>query len=176
MEPNKNGSNVSSTAPAGSAQSSTTAPVNPTAPRASTAAPRVTPKSSVRGRTTGTMQDTVGVNTSRDTSGAFVPRDAGYSSGQTASADSASIGASGVRVRNDARQLMESITTFTTQAQETITKTLDERPYVALGTAFGIGYLLGGGLRSKLTGLALTVGGRYFLNTMGNQLLGQVRR
>ncbi|MBC7793755.1 MAG: hypothetical protein H7Z43_08605 [Clostridia bacterium] len=111
-----------------------------------------------------------------DTAGSFVPRHSGYSSGPKAEVDSASFGDAGVRVRDDARQLMDSITSFTTQAQETITKTLDERPYVALGTAFGIGYLLGGGLRSKLTGLALTVGGRYFLNTMGSQLLGQVRR
>lgn len=171
MEPgqNKNGgaaaSGTSATA-AGTTQTS-----------ASAASPRGT--RSAKGRSSGTTQDSVSVNTSRDTSGAF-SRDAssygGDSQGPYASADGPSVAAAGVRVRDDARQLLTSISTFTTQAQEVITKTLDERPYVALGTAFGIGYLLGGGLRSKLTGLALTVGGRYFLNTMGNQLLGQVRR
>lgn len=191
MEPGQNkngGSGTSSTTPAGGSSSTGTSQA---AGGASSTAPRSTAKQTTKGRTSGTQQDTQSINSSRDTSGAFAARgsfdsSSGYAEeggrsegrnrGASASADREGVTAAGARVRNDARQLAESISTFTTQAQEVVTKTLDERPYVALGTAFGIGYLLGGGLRSKLTGLALTIGGRYLLNNMGSQLLGQVRR
>ena len=88
----------------------------------------------------------------------------------------AHIGEAGARVRDDAKALATSMTDFTTLARDTTFRVMDEKPYVAIGTAFGVGYLLAGGLRSKLTGLMVTLAGRYMLNNLKMQLLEQVRR
>jgi ElaB/YqjD/DUF883 family membrane-anchored ribosome-binding protein len=50
-----------------------------------------------------------------------------------------------------------AIETLYTQASRELQHTVQERPYVALGVAAGIGFVLGGGLRS--------VTGRYLLRT-----------
>ena len=80
------------------------------------------------------------------------------------------------RVRDDAKALAASMTDFTSLARDTVFRAMDEKPYVAIGAAFGFGYLLAGGLRSKLTGLMVTLAGRYLLNNLKSQLLEQVRR
>jgi len=86
------------------------------------------------------------------------------------------VGDAGVRVRDDAKALAASMTDFTNQARDTLFKVMDEKPYVAIGAALGVGYVLAGGLRSKLTGLVVTLGGRYLMNNLKMQLLEQVRR
>ncbi len=80
------------------------------------------------------------------------------------------------RVRDDAKALVASMSDFTNQTRDTIFKVMDEKPYVAIGAALGVGYVLAGGLRSKLTGLVVTLAGRYLLNNLKMQLLEQVRR
>ncbi len=50
-----------------------------------------------------------------------------------------------------------AIETLYTQASRELQHTVQERPYVALGVAAGIGFVLGGGLRS--------VTGRYLIRT-----------
>ena len=87
-----------------------------------------------------------------------------------------SVSDAGGRVRDDAKALVASMSDFTNQARDTIFKVMDEKPYVAIGAAFGVGYVLAGGLRSKLTGLLVTLGGRYLVNNLKLQLLEQVRR
>jgi hypothetical protein len=41
-----------------------------------------------------------------------------------------------------------------------------ERPHVVLGAAAGIGFVLGGGLASRVGGFMLTVGGRLLMNRL----------
>lgn len=50
-----------------------------------------------------------------------------------------------------------ALETLYTQASRELQHTVQERPYVALGVAAGIGFVLGGGLRS--------VTGRYLIRT-----------
>jgi ElaB/YqjD/DUF883 family membrane-anchored ribosome-binding protein len=50
-----------------------------------------------------------------------------------------------------------ALETLYTQASQQLQRTVHERPYVALGVAAGIGFVLGGGLRSDT--------GRYLIRT-----------
>lgn len=86
------------------------------------------------------------------------------------------VGEASGRVRDDARQLASSVNELTTRARDAIDTMLEERPYIVIGAAFAVGYVLAGGLRSKLTGLLVTLGGRYLINNMSAQLLSGVRR
>jgi len=47
----------------------------------------------------------------------------------------------------------------------------DERPYAVLGIAAGIGFVLGGGLASRLGGTLSTIGSKMFLSHMVDQWL-----
>ncbi|HEX4475610.1 MAG TPA: hypothetical protein VH142_11065 [Polyangiaceae bacterium] len=46
-----------------------------------------------------------------------------------------------------------------------------ERPRVVLGAAAGIGFVLGGGLASRVGGLIVTIGGRLLANRMLKDVL-----
>jgi len=64
---------------------------------------------------------------------------------------------SGTEIQKAWTDASSAIETLYTQASREIQHTVQERPYVALGVAAGIGFVLGGGLRS--------VTGRYLIRT-----------
>lgn len=66
-------------------------------------------------------------------------------------------------VREDAQALAGSLSEAAEEAADYLRVQLQERPYVALGVAAGVGYVLGGGLPSRLTGMLLGVGARLAL-------------
>jgi ElaB/YqjD/DUF883 family membrane-anchored ribosome-binding protein len=78
--------------------------------------------------------------------------------------------------RDDAKQLATSVGELSSQAQHAVNAIMQDNPYAAVGAAVGIGFLLGGGLRSRLAGALIAFGGRYFVNNMATQLLNQTRR
>jgi hypothetical protein len=48
-----------------------------------------------------------------------------------------------------------------------------ERPYAVLGTAAGVGFILGGGLASRIAGILLAIGGRVLATqVLETQILG----
>ncbi len=59
-----------------------------------------------------------------------------------------------------AQQLYDQVGYAVEDAQETITTQLKQRPFVVLGAAIGVGYVLGGGLPTFLTRALLRVGMR----------------
>lgn len=92
------------------------------------------------------------------------------------SIDSGQVLEAGTRLREDAKQLASSVGAFTEQARGALTEIMETRPYVAIAGAFAVGYVLAGGLSSRLTRLGLAVAGRYVIANLGNELLENVRR
>lgn len=86
------------------------------------------------------------------------------------------LGAVSQRVREDARQLMSSVNEFSTHARATLDEMIEKRPYATMGAAFAAGYVLAGGLSSRLTRVAVLLAGRYLVNTFGSEMLENVRR
>jgi hypothetical protein len=56
-----------------------------------------------------------------------------------------------------------------------LTDRVRQRPYSTLGAAAGIGYVLGGGLRSPLTATLVVMGARFFAEQLLREL-GAVQR
>ncbi len=80
------------------------------------------------------------------------------------------------RLRDDAKQLAQSVGELTSQARDALDGVMESRPYVAIAGAFAVGYLLAGGLSSRLTRVGLALAGRYVVANMGSQLLENIRR
>jgi ElaB/YqjD/DUF883 family membrane-anchored ribosome-binding protein len=69
-----------------------------------------------------------------------------------------------------ADQAVQSVTALYKQVQDTVETQMERSPYVALGAAAGIGFIVGGGLASPLGQLLL----RSSLRTFGPPLLRAV--
>jgi hypothetical protein len=80
------------------------------------------------------------------------------------------------RLRDDAQKLAASVGDFTEQAKDALNEVIETRPYVALAGAFAVGYLLAGGLSSRLTRIGLAMAGRYLIANLGGEMLENVRR
>lgn len=68
---------------------------------------------------------------------------------------------SGKQIRNDMQQLYGHVQETGEELQAYLTEQVQQRPYTVLGTAAAIGYLLGGGLSSKITLMAFGVVTRF---------------
>jgi ElaB/YqjD/DUF883 family membrane-anchored ribosome-binding protein len=67
----------------------------------------------------------------------------------------------GRQIRGDAQNLVSHVSEAGTELQSYVTDMVRERPLATLGVAAGIGFLLGGGLTTRLTVLALGAGTRF---------------
>jgi hypothetical protein len=76
----------------------------------------------------------------------------------------------GDRVREDLDLLHEAVQRQTDQLRQKATGFIHEHPYSAVGAAFGIGFLLSGGLFSKATVRTLSFGTRFFVGRLMRQL------
>lgn len=89
------------------------------------------------------------------------------------------VGSFGVATRNvqkEAKQFVASLGELSGETERALRDAMTERPYAALGIAVGAGYVLGGGLRAKLTAVLLAFAGRMIANRLASQLLVQTRR
>ncbi|HYB99912.1 MAG TPA: hypothetical protein VEC57_12345 [Candidatus Limnocylindrales bacterium] len=68
---------------------------------------------------------------------------------------------SGRQIQGDVQQLATHVQETTNELTQVITDQMRQRPYTVLATAAGIGYLLGGGLSSRLTLLAFGMATRF---------------
>ncbi len=64
------------------------------------------------------------------------------------------------RIHRDAAMLAAEVQGTTADLEHYLTDQVERRPYRTLGVAAGIGYVLGGGLRSRLTAVVLTAAAR----------------
>ena len=62
-----------------------------------------------------------------------------------------SIGDHGRQIHQDAHALAAALRDAADDLERYLTEQVEERPYTTLGVAAGVGFVLGGGLRSRLT-------------------------
>lgn len=80
----------------------------------------------------------------------------------------------GRQIQHDAEALAAHVRDATNSVQDYLTKQVEQRPMTTLGVAAGLGYLLGGGLSSKLTvlflGAATRLGAAIVAREVGSRL------
>lgn len=64
------------------------------------------------------------------------------------------------RVRHDAEALAQSVQDAAGQVENSIAENMRERPWSTLAVAAGVGFVLGGGLATRMTRLMIGMGGR----------------
>jgi hypothetical protein len=64
------------------------------------------------------------------------------------------------RVRHDAELLAQSVQEAAGQVEKSIAESLRERPWTTLAVAAGAGFVVGGGLATRMTRVMLAMGGR----------------
>jgi len=67
----------------------------------------------------------------------------------------------GRQIQSDVQQLYSHVRATSEDFETYLTEQVHQRPYTVLGTAAAVGYLLGGGLSSKLTLMAFGVVTRF---------------
>ncbi len=77
----------------------------------------------------------------------------------------------GKQVAHDAETLGESLNELAGKARESVSTLMQERPYLTVAAAVGIGYLIAGGFASRLTRLALGIGGKMVMQRAVAQVL-----
>lgn len=84
------------------------------------------------------------------------------------------VGAAARRVRSDVSDLGRALAREREDVMRSVSGFVKDRPLAALGIAFGVGYVLGGGLFSRTTGRLLGVGVRLASLALLRSLLGDV--
>lgn len=77
----------------------------------------------------------------------------------------------GDRLRDDIGMIREAVERETSQLRETALGFVKEHPFYAVGAAFGVGFVLSGGLFSKATARTLSFGTRFLLGRFMKQLI-----
>lgn len=72
--------------------------------------------------------------------------------------------ADALAIKEAALEAASSVSGFYQVSHDFLEHQTKERPYAVLGTAAGLGFILGGGLASRLAGVLLAVGGRVLAN------------
>jgi hypothetical protein len=76
-------------------------------------------------------------------------------------------------VRDEAQELASSIKDVSQDLGGFLAEQLERRPYAVLGVAAGFGWVLGGGLASRLTRTGLRLGARFGLGLLLRQVIEQ---
>jgi hypothetical protein len=66
--------------------------------------------------------------------------------------------------------LIESLERATSEIGDALRAEMEERPYVAMAVAAGVGYVLGGGLPSPLTRMIVLLGGRVGFEMLSREV------
>jgi hypothetical protein len=84
--------------------------------------------------------------------------------------DRRSIGDHGRQIHHDAATLAAEVRDTTADLERYLTDQVKRRPYSTLGVAAGIGYVLGGGLRSRLTAVLVSTATRVAMALVAREL------
>jgi hypothetical protein len=76
------------------------------------------------------------------------------------------------KMREDLSLLREAVQRETDEFTRQARAYIEQHPYAAVGAAFGVGFLLAGGLFSRATARGLSFGARFFLGRVIRQLIG----
>jgi hypothetical protein len=76
------------------------------------------------------------------------------------------------KMREDFDMLREAVQRETDELTRQARGYIEQHPYAAVGAAFGVGFLLAGGLFSRATARGLSFGGRFLLGRVIRQLVG----
>jgi hypothetical protein len=76
----------------------------------------------------------------------------------------------------DAQHLASTVEQAVDEIGQFLRDQAEERPYVSLATAAGIGYVLGGGVPSRLTGFLFGLGSRLAVEMFLRELIGEAAR
>jgi hypothetical protein len=74
----------------------------------------------------------------------------------------------------EARALGSTLEETIRDVQATLRSQMEQRPYAMLAAAAGVGYVLGGGLPSRLTSLLLGIGSRVVLEAAARDLTARL--
>ena len=77
-------------------------------------------------------------------------------------------------IGDEARALGSSLESTVHDIEATLRTQMEHRPYAMLAAAAGVGYVLGGGLPSRLTGLLIGLGSRILLETAARNLTARL--
>jgi hypothetical protein len=80
----------------------------------------------------------------------------------------------GRQIRHDAEALVATLRDTTDGVQRYLIKQVEQRPLRTLGMAAGVGYLLGGGLSSRLTVFLLGAGVRVATAVVARELADRI--
>ena len=87
-----------------------------------------------------------------------------------------SIGDRGRQIHHDASMLAADVRGKTADLERYLTDQVNRRPYSTLGVAAGIGYVLGGGLSSRLTVVLLGAATRLAAALVARELGSRIRQ
>lgn len=89
-------------------------------------------------------------------------------------ADGRSLGDHCRQINQDAHALAAAVQDATSGVEGYLTERVQSRPFVTLGVAAGIGYVLGGGLRPRLTSALLGAATRVALAVAARELVDRL--
>ena len=75
------------------------------------------------------------------------------------------------RMREDVDLIREAVGRETAELRDTVLKFVDEHPFGAVGAAFGVGFVLAGGLFSRTTARVLGLSTRFVIGRFIEQAL-----
>ena len=88
--------------------------------------------------------------------------------------DPRSLGDHGRQIHHDAHALAAAVQEATDDLERYLTEQVEQRPYTTLGVAAGVGYVLGGGLRSRLTAILLGAATRFAMALAARELAARL--
>ena len=88
--------------------------------------------------------------------------------------DARSLGDHCRRIQHDAQALAIAVQEAADEFERFLTEQVQERPYTTLGVAAGVGYALGGGLRSRLTAMVVGTATRLAMTLAARELVAQL--
>jgi len=80
------------------------------------------------------------------------------------------LGDHGRQIHHEAHALAAAVQGATNDVERYVTEQVNRRPYGTLGVAAGVGYVLGGGLRSRLTAVLLGTATRVAMALVAREL------
>lgn len=96
------------------------------------------------------------------------------SEGEPRAGNSRGLGDQGRLIQRDAATLVADVRDAADSLQHFVATQVEERPFTTLGAAAGVGYVLGGGLRSRLTVLLLGAAARVATALIARELGSRV--
>ena len=88
--------------------------------------------------------------------------------------DGRSLGDHCRQIHHDAHALAAAVQGAADDLERYLTEQVEERPYATLGVAVGVGYVLGGGLRSRLTAVLLNAATRLAMAVAARQFAARL--